>query len=62
MQAVLEGVAEANTRFGTSYFATHIRYVENDTPPEIVYGFLAQKIVERVVEGGAFVMAHPQEP
>jgi hypothetical protein len=56
---VVEGVAEANAQFGTQYSATHIRYFQNDTGPEVVYGFLALKIIQHLVTGGEFLVAQP---
>jgi hypothetical protein len=53
--AVLEGVTLANSQLGSSYVVSHIRYVENDTPPETVYGMLAVKILQHVHSGGVFV-------
>jgi len=52
--SVLEGLAEANSRLGTAHTITHMRYVQNDTKPEIVYGYLALKILEHMHSGGAF--------
>lgn len=54
IDAVLEGVAEANRRLGTSYAVTHMRYVQGDTKPEEVYGYMALKVLERLHSGGAF--------
>lgn len=50
--AVLEGVAMANKELGTDYAVTHIRYVENDTPPEVVYALLARSIIQRIESQG----------
>jgi len=58
---VVEGVSEANAQFGTQYSATHIRYIQNDTGPEVVYGFLALKIIEHLVMGGQFLLAQPSK-
>ena len=55
VSSVLEGVEEANKRLGTSYSVTHIRYVENDTKPEVVYGYMAMKLLEHLHAGGVFV-------
>ncbi|MFC5524114.1 hypothetical protein ACFPPA_00005 [Rhodanobacter ginsengisoli] len=55
--AVLEGLAAVNQELGTSYSATHIRYVPNDSPPETVYGFLAMSLVRHFATGGTFVEA-----
>jgi len=57
LAAVIEGVTTANNEFGTTFSAAHIRYVANDTSPEIVYGFLALSIVRHLVSGGTFVEA-----
>lgn len=46
--AVLEGIAIANKELGADYAVTHIRYVENDTPPEAVYALLARSIIQRI--------------
>ncbi len=52
--SVVKGVVEANLRLGTAHTVTHIRYVQNDTKPEIVYGYLALKILEHLKSGGVF--------
>jgi hypothetical protein len=52
--SVLEGVAEANVRFGSKHSVTHIKYVANDTKPEAIYGFLALEIIKRLETGGDF--------
>jgi len=57
LAAVLEGLAAVNRELGTSYSATHIRYVPNDSPPETVYGFLAASLVHHLASGGTFVEA-----
>ena len=44
-RAVLSGVEEANQELKTSYQVSEIQYVTNDTPSEIVYAFLAARIV-----------------
>ena len=54
VQSVLNGVAETNQHLGTAYVVSHIRYVENDTPPESVYGHLAGCILEHLHAGGEF--------
>lgn len=51
---VQEGVNEANQMFGTKYRVVQIAFVENDTPPEKRYGYLAFKIIERLASGGGF--------
>jgi hypothetical protein len=55
ISSVLEGVAQANLRNSTDYCVTHIRYVENDTGPTVVFAMLALKIVEHLSAGGAFI-------
>lgn len=59
ISAILEGVALANERFGTSYCVTHIRYIENDTGPESVYGFLALELISHLERGGKFQESQP---
>ncbi|MGH9752193.1 MAG: hypothetical protein ACREA2_05360, partial [Blastocatellia bacterium] len=49
--AVLEGVAIANKDLGADYAVTHVRYVENGTPPEAVYALLARSIIQRIESG-----------
>ena len=51
---VLEGVADANLKFGSQHSVTNIRYVKNDTRPEVVYGFLAHEIVKHLQSKGEF--------
>jgi hypothetical protein len=51
---VLEGVAEANREFGTSFVVKVIEFVSDDSPPEETYRFLAYSIVERLSKGLAF--------
>jgi hypothetical protein len=51
---VLEGLTEANSRMGTRHSITHIRCVENDTGPEVVYGHMCLKILEHLEAGGVF--------
>lgn len=58
---VLEGVSQANERLGTWYSVTHIRYVENDTKPEMVYGFLVLKLIEHMESGGVFQTSESSE-
>lgn len=54
IRSVIEGVSEANGRFGRNHCVTHVRYVKNDIGPETVYGFLALKIIEHIESGGEF--------
>jgi hypothetical protein len=51
---VLDGVTEANQQLGTNYAVSHIRYVEDDTPPEAAYGLMALRIVVHLHTGGEF--------
>ena len=44
-QAILEGVARGNASASTRFAVTHIRYVGNDTPPEDIYGIIAEEIL-----------------
>ena len=51
VEAVINGVAEANERNGSKLYPSHIRYVSNDTGPEGVYGALAAALVDEVASG-----------
>lgn len=51
VEAVLNGVAEANERIGSAFYPSHVRYVSNDTGPEYVYGVLAAALVKEVASG-----------
>jgi hypothetical protein len=55
ISSVLEGVAQANQRNNIDYCVTHIRYVENDTGPLVVFAMLASKIIEHLYAGGTFI-------
>ena len=59
VEFVLSGVKQANEKLGTSYRVTHIQYVENDTPPESKYGYLAARIVEHLHAGEAWAIGRP---
>jgi hypothetical protein len=59
-EAVLEGVAEANKELGTSYAVSGIKYVQNDTKPEIVYGHIALSILRNLHANGSFTEAPPE--
>jgi len=52
--AALEGVAEANLRFGVSYEIAALQYCEDDSPPESIYRFFAFSIVERLATNQKF--------
>lgn len=56
IKSVIDGIAEANQQLGSTYTISHIRYVENDTKPETVYGFLVKSILEHLHSGGEFVI------
>lgn len=58
---VIEGVTEANAKLGRRYSVSHIRYVENDTKPEVVYAYMALKLVEHLESGGEFVPSSSQQ-
>ena len=62
VRSVLEGLALANGTFNTEYEATHVQCHLGDNPPEVVYGVLAYKIVERLVSGGEFVEEDERQP
>ena len=51
VEAVANGVAEANQRIGSHFYPSHVRYVSNDSGPEGVYGVLAAALVEEVASG-----------
>jgi hypothetical protein len=57
---VLEGVAEANSKLGTSYSVASIRYVDNDTKPEKAYAYMAYTLVERLADGHEYVSVGSQ--
>jgi hypothetical protein len=48
LASVLDGVAEANEKFGTNYHVAEVQYPVNDTPPENTYGVLAYVIVKHI--------------
>lgn len=50
--AVQEGVALANAQCGTRFGVARIRYVVNDTRPELVYGAMAAAIVTHAAQAG----------
>ena len=60
VERVVEGLVEANSRLGTNHSLTHVRYVENDTGPEVVYGYMCIKLLEHLESGGVFVEQNPQ--
>lgn len=46
LEAVLEGVTQANADFDTDYVVQYVHVVKNDTGPEDVYRHMAYSIVE----------------
>ena len=54
---VQQAVLEANLKYSKEYCVTHIRYVENDTKPEVIYGALVLKIISHLEQGGVFQVA-----
>ena len=44
----------ANEELGTKYCVTHIRYIENDTKPEVVYGSMVLNLIRHLECGGEF--------
>lgn len=50
-------VLEANEKYSKNYCVTLIRYVENDTKPEVIYGVLTSKIIAHLESGGVFNVA-----
>ena len=57
--AIQEGVAEANKELGANYAVSEIAYVQNDTKPEVVYGFMALSILRHLHSNGAFIEPPP---
>lgn len=55
VSTVIEGLAEANKRLGTNHSIAHIRYIENDTKPEVIYGYMCLKLIEHLETGGVFI-------
>jgi hypothetical protein len=57
-QAVLDsvkaGIAHANAELGTAYAIDRVRFVDNDCPPEGVYGMLAALVIRRLHSGAEF--------
>ncbi len=55
VRSVLEGLDLANQKYMANYSVCRIQYQASDSLPEIVYGFVMFKIVERLANGGEFV-------
>jgi hypothetical protein len=62
VRAVQEGVAAANQELGSRYVISHIKYVENDTRPEAVYGVMAKRILQHHHAGGEFALGSGSRP
>ena len=43
--SVLEGVAAANRHLAANYSVTHVRYVADDSGPEVMYGYMCEKLI-----------------
>jgi len=50
LNAVMEGIAEANQKFKKNLHVSEIIYVGNDTPRYELYRYCAYLLVERVIE------------
>ncbi len=48
LREAIGGVDEGNQRFGTHYRVKHVQYVENDSPREGIYRYLAFKLIEHL--------------
>ncbi|MEI2431629.1 hypothetical protein RDV84_10615 [Lysobacter yananisis] len=55
LDAVMAGIAHANAELGTAYAIDRARFIDNDCPPEGVYGMLAALVIRRLHSGGEFV-------
>ena len=60
-EAVHEGVADANKELNTDYAVSGIKYVQNDTKPEIVYGYMTLSLLRHLHAGGTFAEAPPNK-
>lgn len=52
--SILDGMSLVNMELGTGYCVTHIRYVENDTKPEAVYGSMVVDLIRHLESGDEF--------
>jgi hypothetical protein len=43
---VLQGVAAVNSRLGTKFAVTHVRYVRDDSKPESIYRVMAEALAQ----------------
>lgn len=58
--AVDAGIAQVNAELGTAYAIDRVRFVDDDTPPEAVYGFLVTQIIRHLHSGGEFATGWPE--
>jgi hypothetical protein len=54
LKQVLEAAEQANSELGTHYGVAEIRFVEDDSPNEAIYGYLTRKIIENLAAGAEF--------
>jgi hypothetical protein len=57
VEAVMAGVARANSENGTSWHIVEITYVEDDTPVYGQYEICAHAIVQRLSRGEPFIQS-----
>ena len=48
LRETIAGIDEGNQTFGTHYRVKHVQYIENDTPREGIYRYLAFKLIEHL--------------
>jgi hypothetical protein len=58
---VCDAVSTANSELETSFAVSHIKDIENDAKPEIIYGVLAIAILRHLHSGGEFIEIHRKE-
>ncbi len=56
--SVIEGVAKANSSFGTNYMVSEIEYVENDSPNYELYAHCVFLIAKGLHEGIEFKVSN----
>ena len=61
VHSVLEGLDQANHKLGTKYKVSRIQYRSGDNPPEVIYGVLMIKIIERLASGEEFREGEPRD-
>lgn len=54
LDAVQEGIAEANAIYGTDFQASEIHHVEDDARPESLYKQMVMNLIEQIVTGAEF--------